>query len=374
MVLVHQRVHLGHADHLKMFEKAPACAVCKSPKLFGLCNCDNKRAREVNAKPRSKKPRNSEVVPNLLSAETELVNLQDMIQSHSEQFVNPNDGTKGNKESNGSKKEVNNNLQSSGAVIDAVIDAVIGASDPFHQIWNKKTVFDVTKNKSINICKLCSDVHAWNKQCKDGVHQGAILVNPLSFSSLKSRYEAIVHDERKVYISHCYMKQLLPSPLSIPDVKVLTKNNLTVNCQQITISSLFGYKIDIPSYVARGTLRAFVSKQYEVEFVKVKQSFFKPDFLRFTKGMFIIDCQLVANESFGHLICYNSFKKVLYVGDNSYVKIDSEEDHSKVMANLGLKVGHVFLVVKRNQVDFDKSTRKKLLNEGLWINNIANLK
>ena len=55
-------------------------------------------------------------------------------------------------------------------------------------------------------------------------------------------------------------------------------------------------------------------------------------------------------------------------------QIDSEEDHSKVMANLGLKVGHVFLVVKRNQVDFDKSTRKKLLNEGLWINNIANLK
>ena len=44
------------------------------------------------------------------------------------------------------------------------------------------------------------------------------------------------------------------------------------------------------------------------------------------------------------------------------------------MANLGLKVGHVFLVVKRNQVDFDKSTRKKLLNEGLLIDNIANLK
>ena len=65
---------------------------------------------------------------------------------------------------------------------------------------------------------------------------------------------------------------------------------------------------------------------------------------------------------------------MLYVGDNSYVKIDSEEDHSKVMANLGLKVGHVFLVVKRNQVDFDKSTRKKLLNEGLLIDNIANLK
>ena len=44
------------------------------------------------------------------------------------------------------------------------------------------------------------------------------------------------------------------------------------------------------------------------------------------------------------------------------------------MANLGLKVGHVFLVVKRNKVDFDKSTRKKLLNEGLLIDNIANLK
>ena len=55
-------------------------------------------------------------------------------------------------------------------------------------------------------------------------------------------------------------------------------------------------------------------------------------------------------------------------------QIDSEEDHSKVMANLGLKVGHVFLVVKRNQVDLDKSTRKKLLKEGLLIDNIANLK
>ena len=62
------------------------------------------------------------------------------------------------------------------------------------------------------------------------------------------------------------------------------------------------------------------------------------------------------------------------LGDNSYVKVDSEIDHSKVMANLGLKVGRVFLVVKRNQVDFDKSTRKKLLNEGLLIDNIANLK
>lgn len=149
MVLVHQRVHLGHADHLKMFEKAPACAVCKSPKLLGLCNCDNKRAREVNAKPRSKRPKNSEVIPNLLSAETELVNLQDMIQSHSQQFANPNDGTKGNKESNGSKKEINNNLQSSGAVIDAVIDAVIGASDPFHQIWNKKTVLMLQRTNQL---------------------------------------------------------------------------------------------------------------------------------------------------------------------------------------------------------------------------------
>ena len=44
------------------------------------------------------------------------------------------------------------------------------------------------------------------------------------------------------------------------------------------------------------------------------------------------------------------------------------------MANLGLKVGHVFLMAKRNQVDFDKSTRKKLRHEGLWIDNVANLK
>ena len=162
--------------------------------------------------------------------------------------------------------------------------------------------------------------------------------------------------------------------MTIPDVKVQTENNMTINCQQIIISSLLGFKVEIPPYVARESLRTFVSKQYDVEFAKVKQSFFKPKFLSFTKGMFVVDCTLLANKSFGHLICFNAFKKVLYLGDNTYVKVDSKEDHSKLMADLGLSIGHVYLLLKREQVVLDKSTKKELRKSGLLIDDIVNLK
>ena len=197
---------------------------------------------------------------------------------------------------------------------------------------------------------------------------------PLSFSFLRTKYESIVHDDRKVFISYGHIKQLLPCPLTIPDVKVQTKNNMTINCQQIIISSLLGFKVEIPPYVARESLRTFISKQYDVEFVKVKQSFFNPKFLSFTKGMFIADCTLLTNKSFGHLICFNAFKEILYLGDNTFVKVDTNEDHSKLMANLGLSIGHVYLLVKTESVVLDKSTRKKLVKDGLLINNIVDLK
>ena len=56
------------------------------------------------------------------------------------------------------------------------------------------------------------------------------------------------------------------------------------------------------------------------------------------------------------------------------IKVDPTEDHSKLMANLGLSIGHVYLLLKTEPVVLDKSTKRKLEKDGLLINNIVDLK
>ena len=366
LVLAHGSVHIGHEDHLNLFMAPPKCKICNSQKLFGLCDCEGKRPRDdgqdgktdKNAKTavkKGKKVSESKVVSTSLTDEIVLNSLQNINGSHSEQSKENIDAKEGD-DNNNNKRFV----------------PEIDTTDTFYKTWNEQTYLAVTK-KSINVCLKCSDIHSFDKECQEGVHQGAIHVAPLSFSFLRTEYESIVHDDRKVFISYGQVKQLIPCPLTIPDVKVQTKHNMTVNCQQIIISSLFGFKVEIPPYVARESLRTFISKQYDVEFVRVKQSFFNPKVLSFTKGMFIADCTLLTNKSFGHLICFNAFKKILYLGDNTFVKVDPNEDHSKLMANLGLSIGHVFLLVKKELVVLDKGTKKKLTQDGLLIDNVANL-
>ena len=56
------------------------------------------------------------------------------------------------------------------------------------------------------------------------------------------------------------------------------------------------------------------------------------------------------------------------------IKVDPKEDHSKLMANLGLSIGHVYLLLKTEPVVLDKSTKKGLTKNGLLIDDIVNLK
>ena len=56
------------------------------------------------------------------------------------------------------------------------------------------------------------------------------------------------------------------------------------------------------------------------------------------------------------------------------IKVDPKEDHPKLMANLGLSIGHVYLLLKTEPVVLDKSTKKGLIKNGLLIDDIVNLK
>ena len=56
------------------------------------------------------------------------------------------------------------------------------------------------------------------------------------------------------------------------------------------------------------------------------------------------------------------------------IKVDPTEDHSKLMANLGLSIGHVYLLLKTEPVVLDESTKKGLTRNGLLIDDIVNLK
>ena len=64
------------------------------------------------------------------------------------------------------------------------------------------------------------------------------------------------------------------------------------------------------------------------------------------------------DPSVGHLLGYNGYKQVLYVGNNTIVKVEENDDSDQVMKRLGLTPGHVFLLAHKEEMTMGKSLRK----------------
>ena len=105
---------------------------------------------------------------------------------------------------------------------------------------------------------------------------------------------------------------------------------------------------------ARKTIRSFLSKEYE--FLRVVNRKYLSELVRRRFGLIWIDCTFSA---VGHVVVLNAYKRSLFLGNGAIMFLEEDDDIEEILKSLEMKMGHVFLIVRKSTLNMSKSARKK---------------